>query len=53
MRDASNIVVKGHEFAPSFSIWTVIEECLNPPLVYEREKGWFTTEPFSEPEVPQ
>jgi len=51
VRDASNIVVRGHEFAPSFSIWTVIEECLNPPLVYEKEKGWFTTEPFSEPEV--
>jgi saccharopine dehydrogenase-like NADP-dependent oxidoreductase len=38
-------------FAPSFSIWTTIEECLNPPVVFERDAGWFTTEPFSEPEV--
>src|SRR6266851_5435808 len=38
-------------FAPTFSIWTTIEECLNPPLVYERERGFYTTPPFSEPEV--
>jgi saccharopine dehydrogenase-like NADP-dependent oxidoreductase len=37
-------------FAPTFSIWTTIEECLNPPIVYERDRGWYTTEPFSEPE---
>jgi saccharopine dehydrogenase-like NADP-dependent oxidoreductase len=43
--------VRGHDFAPSFSIWTTIEECLNPPVVWEKERGWFTTEPFSEPEV--
>ena len=34
-------------FAPTFSIWTTIEECLNPPLIWERERGFFTTEPFS------
>jgi saccharopine dehydrogenase (NAD+, L-lysine forming) len=34
-----------------FSVWTTIEECLNPPVVYEKGKGWFTTENFSEPEV--
>ncbi len=34
-----------------FSVWTTIEECLNPPVVWEKEKGWFTTENFSEPEV--
>jgi saccharopine dehydrogenase (NAD+, L-lysine forming) len=22
-----------------------------PPIIYERERGWFTTAPFSEPEV--
>ncbi|MEY3614475.1 MAG: hypothetical protein RL752_383 [Actinomycetota bacterium] len=53
--DGGNLVVKndaGEEiFAPSFSIWTVIEECLNPPLLWEKDKGWFTTPPFSEPEV--
>jgi saccharopine dehydrogenase-like NADP-dependent oxidoreductase len=51
VRDGSNLTVDGYEFAPSFSIWTTIEECLNPPVIYERERGWFTTEPFSEPEV--
>lgn len=54
-RDGANLVVRdetGAEiFAPSFSIWTTIEECLNPPVVWERDRGWFTTEPFSEPEV--
>ncbi|QES46637.1 ATP-binding protein [Streptomyces venezuelae] len=51
IRDGANLSVEGYEFAPSFNIWTTIEECLNPPVVYEREHGWFTTEPFSEPEV--
>jgi saccharopine dehydrogenase-like NADP-dependent oxidoreductase len=50
-RDGSNLTVEGYEFAPSFSIWTTIEECLNPPVVWEAERGWYTTEPFSEPEV--
>jgi saccharopine dehydrogenase-like NADP-dependent oxidoreductase len=51
IRDGANIVVKGYEFAPNFSIWTTIEECLNPPVVWEKGKGWFTTPPFSEPET--
>ncbi|MFB9593584.1 saccharopine dehydrogenase family protein [Streptomyces racemochromogenes] len=51
IRDGANLTVEGHDFAPSFNIWTTIEECLNPPVVYERDRGWFTTEPFSEPEV--
>ena len=51
VRDGANLVVEGHAFAPTFSIWTTIEECLNPPLVWERERGFYTTEPFSEPEV--
>ncbi|MFG2393552.1 saccharopine dehydrogenase family protein [Streptomyces lavendulae] len=51
IRDGANLTVEGYEFAPSFNIWTTIEECLNPPVVYERDRGWFTTEPFSEPEV--
>ena len=50
VRDGANLEVEGYEFAPTFSIWTTIEECLNPPLVWERERGWYTTEPFSEPE---
>jgi saccharopine dehydrogenase-like NADP-dependent oxidoreductase len=51
IRDGANLEVEGYEFAPSFSIWTTIEECLNPPIIWEEEKGWFTTAPFSEPEV--
>jgi len=51
VRDGANLVVEGYEFAPTFSIWTTIEECLNPPVIWERGRGWFTTEPFSEPEV--
>ena len=51
VRDGANLVVEGYEFAPTFSIWTTIEECLNPPLIWERERGWFTTPPFSEPET--
>ena len=51
IRDGANIEVRGYEFAPNFSIWTTIEECLNPPIIWEKGKGWFTTAPFSEPEV--
>jgi saccharopine dehydrogenase-like NADP-dependent oxidoreductase len=51
VRDGANLAVEGYEFAPTFSIWTTIEECLNPPLIWERERGWYTTEPFSEPEL--
>jgi saccharopine dehydrogenase (NAD+, L-lysine forming) len=51
VRDGGNLVVEGYEFAPSFSVWTTIEECLNPPVVYERGRGWYTVEPLSEPET--
>ena len=46
--DGSNLVVEGYDFAPTFSIWTTIEECLNPPLMWEKDRGWYTTEPFSD-----
>ncbi len=55
VRDGANLTVGSPDgevaFAPSFSIWTTIEECLNPPVVWEQDRGWFTTAPFSEPEV--
>ncbi len=51
VRDGANLTVAGYDFAPGFSIWTTIEECLNPPVVYERDRGWYTIPPFSEPEV--
>ncbi|MGL5863076.1 MAG: saccharopine dehydrogenase family protein [Phycicoccus sp.] len=60
-RDGANLVIRdenGNEvFAPGFSMWTIIEECLNPPVVWEQARadepdgGWFTLPPFSEPEV--
>lgn len=64
-RDGANLVYvgpDGHEaFAPGFSMWTIIEECLNPPVVWEKDRaargggdveaGFFTLAPFSEPEV--
>jgi saccharopine dehydrogenase-like NADP-dependent oxidoreductase len=33
-----------------FSVWTTIEECLNPPVIWE-DGRWFTTGRFSEPEI--
>jgi saccharopine dehydrogenase-like NADP-dependent oxidoreductase len=55
VKDGGNLVVRDDEgneiFAPSFSIWTTIEECLNPPLMFSSDKGWYTTAPFSEPEI--
>jgi saccharopine dehydrogenase-like NADP-dependent oxidoreductase len=64
-RDGANLAVRDAEgnetFAPGFSMWTIIEECLNPPVVWERtraedaggdvEDGFFTLAPFAEPEV--
>ena len=49
IRDGDSYAGADGEFG--FSIWTTIEECLNPPIIYEKGKGWFTTEPFSEPEI--
>ena len=51
VRDGANLEVAGYDFAPTFSIWTTIEECLNPPVIWEAGQGWFTTPPFSEPEM--
>ena len=66
-RDGANLVIRDDEgnevFAPGFSMWTIIEECLNPPVVWERsravgpdgsydvEAGFSTLPPFAEPEV--
>lgn len=50
VRDGGDLRVEGYPFATVFSIWTTIEECLNPPVVWERERGWYTLAPFAEPE---
>ena len=49
VRDGDNYEGASGNFG--FSIWTTIEECLNPPAIWEKEKGWFTTGFFSEPEI--
>lgn len=50
VRDGGDLRIEGYRFATVFSIWTTIEECLNPPIVWERDGGFFTLQPFSEPE---
>jgi Saccharopine dehydrogenase and related proteins len=51
VRDGDNYKVPGVDLSFGFSIWTTIEECLNPPVIWEKDRGWFCTEPFSEPET--
>jgi saccharopine dehydrogenase-like NADP-dependent oxidoreductase len=51
IRDGAALTIAGYEFAPSFSIYDAVEECTDLPLIWEKEKGYFQTEPFSEPEV--
>jgi saccharopine dehydrogenase-like NADP-dependent oxidoreductase len=46
VRDGGDLAIPGYAFAPVFSIWTTIEECLNPPVIWQ-DGAWHTTEPFS------
>src|SRR6186713_1131322 len=46
VRDGGDLEIPGFAFAPVFSIWTTIEECLNPPVIWA-DGDWHTTEPFS------
>jgi saccharopine dehydrogenase-like NADP-dependent oxidoreductase len=50
IRDGANLALQGYGFAPTFSVIDTVEECTDLPLIWERERGWYTTEPFSEPE---
>jgi saccharopine dehydrogenase (NAD+, L-lysine-forming) len=51
IRDGGDLHIPGYAFAPVFSIWTTIEECLNPPVIWDgKRRDWLTTEPFSAPE---
>jgi saccharopine dehydrogenase-like NADP-dependent oxidoreductase len=49
VRDGGDLEIPGYAFPPVFSIWTTIEECLNPPVIWA-DGDWHTTEPFSAPE---
>jgi len=51
IRDGSDMAVSGHRYATPFSVWSVIEECLNPPVFWDHERGYYTAEPMSEPEI--
>ena len=51
IRDGSNLGIPGFSgITFGFSIWTTIEECTNPAIVWESGAGWHTVQPFSEPE---
>ena len=49
IRDGGDLRIEGYPFATVFSLWTVIEECLNPPVVWRNGKIEARA-PFSEPE---
>ncbi|RCK72352.1 MAG: Carboxynorspermidine dehydrogenase [Anaerolineae bacterium] len=51
IRDGAALDIKGYEFAPTFSIYDALEECTDPALVWEKGKGWYEVEAFSEPEI--
>jgi saccharopine dehydrogenase (NAD+, L-lysine-forming) len=51
IRDGAALEVSGYEFAPAFSILDTIEECTDSPLVWEKERGWYTIPPFEKIEV--
>jgi len=51
IRDGAALEVRGYEFAPAFSILDTIEECTDPPLVWEKERGWFTIPLFEKIET--
>jgi len=51
IRDGAALEVSGYEFAPTFSLLDVIEECTNPPVVWEKERGWYTIAPFEKIEI--
>lgn len=51
IRDGAALTADGYDFFPTFSIYDTIDECTDPALVWEKERGWFEVEPFSEPET--
>ncbi len=51
VKDGGNLTAEGLDIAFGFSIWTMIGEILNPPVTWEKEKGWYVQEPFADPEI--
>jgi saccharopine dehydrogenase (NAD+, L-lysine-forming) len=51
IRDGANLEIPGFKgISFGFSIWMTIEECTNPAVVWERERGFYTVPPLSDPE---
>ena len=49
IRDGSNLEIPGAKgISFGFSIWTTIEECTQPAIIWEADRGWYTVEPFAE-----
>ncbi|MEW6264213.1 MAG: saccharopine dehydrogenase C-terminal domain-containing protein [Thermodesulfobacteriota bacterium] len=51
VRDGSDLTVEGYKYATAFSAWSVMEECLNPPVFWEAGPGYYTSEPMSAAEI--
>jgi saccharopine dehydrogenase-like NADP-dependent oxidoreductase len=51
VRDGANLHIPGAKgISFGFSIWMTIEECTNPAVCWERERGFYTVPALSEPE---
>ncbi len=51
VRDGNDFEVDGLDLVFGFSVVTVIEECLNPSVFWDRRRGWYLAEPMAEPEI--
>jgi saccharopine dehydrogenase (NAD+, L-lysine forming) len=50
IRDGANLEIPGFKgITFGFSIWMTIEECTNPAVVWERDRGFYTVPPLSDP----
>jgi saccharopine dehydrogenase (NAD+, L-lysine-forming) len=52
VRDGADLEIPGFKgITFGFSVWMTIEECTNPAVCWERERGFYTVAPLSEPEM--
>ena len=51
IRDGANLEIPGASgISFGFSIWMTIEECTNPAICWEKDRGFYTVAPLSDPE---
>ena len=51
VRDGANLEIPGATgISFGFSIWMTVEECTNPAVCWEKDRGFYTVPPLSEPE---